>query len=115
MSKYRQGDGLVIFELKSFTGRMHPSRASAGGSVASAGVAARARGGGVSSSRLNPTPGELEWFEGLSAGYGFGCRWLGRCWLDGQMAHKPEIARYYAQRTTVRTARVSRSAGRRRR
>ena len=89
------GNGLVIFELKSFTGRMHASRRR---QVEASLV--RASQHEPAAWRLvvpiDPTPGELEWFEGLSAGYGFECRWLGRCWLDGEMAHKPEIARYYA-------------------
>lgn len=88
-------DGLVIFELKSFTGRMHASRRR---QVEASLV--RASQHEPAAWRLvvpiDPTPSELEWFEGLSAGYGFECRWLGRCWLDGEMAHKPEIARYYA-------------------
>ena len=89
------GDGLVIFELKSFTGRMHPSRRrQVEASLARASRHEPAEWRLVVP--IDPTPGELEWFEGLSAGYGFGCRWLGRCWLDGEMAHKPEIARYYA-------------------
>ena len=89
------GDGLVIFELKSFTGRMNASRRrQVEASLERASQHEPAEWRLVVP--IDPTPGELAWFEGLSAGYGFGCRWLGRCWLDGEMAHKPEIARYYA-------------------
>ena len=88
-------DGLVIFELKSFTGRMNPSRRRQAESSLE-----RASQHEPAAWRLvvpiDPTPGELDWFERLSAGYDFECRWLGKCWLDGEMAHKPEIARYYA-------------------
>ena len=88
-------DGFVIFELKSFTGRMN---------------ATRRRQVKVSLERasqhepaawrlvvpIDPTPNKLEWFEHIEANYGFECCWLGECWLDAEMAHKPEIARYYA-------------------
>ena len=89
------GDGLVIFELKSFTGRMSSSRRrQVEASLERASQHEPAEWRLVVP--IDPTPGELAWFEGLSARYGFGCRWLGRCWLDGEMAHKPEIARHYA-------------------
>lgn len=88
-------DGLVIFELKSFTGRMNASRRR---QVASS--LERASQHEPAAWRLvvpiDPSPGELDWFESVSAEYDFECRWLGKCWLDGEMAHKPEIARYYA-------------------
>ena len=88
-------DGLVIFELKSFTGRMDSSRrrqvtASLERASQHEPVAWRLV------VPIDPTQGELDWFERLWDGYDFECRWLGKCWLDGEMADKPEIARYYA-------------------
>lgn len=89
------GDGLVIFELKSFTGRMNASRRRQVESSLE-----RASQHEPAAWRLvvpiDPNPGELDWFESLTSEYDFECRWLGECWLDGEMAHKPEIARYYA-------------------
>ena len=88
-------EGLVVFQLKSFTGRMDSGRRS------------QVRSSLRKASQLDlvkwqlvvpidPTPGEMEWFESLVEGYDFDCRWLGKTWLDGQMADKPAIARYYA-------------------
>lgn len=89
------GEGLVIFELKSFTGRMNSSRRrQVEASLERASQHEPAEWRLVVP--IDPTPSELEWFERLSSEHGFGCRWLGRCWLDGEMAHKPEITRYYA-------------------
>lgn len=88
-------DGLVVFELKSFTGRMNPSRRrQVEASLRRASEHEPAEWCLVMP--IDPTPGELDWFRGVAQGYRFACRWLGRCWLDGEMAAKPEIARYYA-------------------
>lgn len=45
---------------------------------------------------IDYTPNELEWFESLTGDYNFPCEWLGRTWLDSQLAQMPEIATYYA-------------------
>ena len=88
-------DGLVIYQLKSQTGRMNQSRRR---QVASSLVSASQH----SPTKwflvvpIDPTPGESEWFDQLVEPYGFECRWLGKTWLDSEMAQKPEIARYYA-------------------
>ena len=88
-------DGLVIFELKSFTGRMNPSRRrQVKASLLRASEHEPAEWCLIVP--IDPTPGELDWFERIAEGYRFACRWRGRCWLDGEMAAKPEIARYYA-------------------
>lgn len=88
-------NGLVVFELKSFTGRMNSSRRRQ--------VEASLRRASEHEPvewflvvPIDPNPGELDWFTRVAEGYGFVCRWLGKCWLDGEMAAKPEIARYYA-------------------
>lgn len=88
-------DGLVIYQLKSQTGRMTQARRR------------QVENSLRSASRHNPvkwflvvpidpTPKELEWFDRLVEPYGFECVWLGKTWLDSEMAQKPEIARYYA-------------------
>lgn len=89
------GEGLVIYELKSFTGRMNSSRkrqVEASLNRASQHEPAE----WLLVVPIDHTPAELEWFERLAGGYGFECRWLGKTWLDGEMARRPEIARYYA-------------------
>ena len=90
----RTDEGLVIYQLKSFSDRMGPTqrrqvkrsleRASRHGPVGWRLVAP-----------IEPTIGEWEWFERLIKQYPFRCVWYGRTWLDSEMAQKPEIARYY--------------------
>lgn len=88
-------DGLVIYQLKSQTGRMNQSRRrQVEGSLAAASQHSPAEWFLVVP--IDPTPRELEWFDRLTGPYGFECRWQGKTWLDSEMAQKPEIARYYA-------------------
>ena len=87
-------DGLVVYQLKSQTGRMTPSRRrQVKVSLESASQHSPAKWFLVVP--IDPTPGEREWFDRLVGPYGFECRWLGKTWLDSEMAQKPEIARYY--------------------
>lgn len=86
--------GLVIYQIKSFTGRMTPSqrqkvkrsleRASAHNPVKWHLVVP-----------IDPTPGELAWFEQLTEHYPFKCVWDGKTWLDSEMAQRPDIQLYY--------------------
>lgn len=88
-------DGLVIYQLKSQTGRMDRSRRQqVASSLVSASQHSPAKWFLVVP--IDPTPGEREWFNRLVEPLGFECRWLGKTWLDSEMAQKPEIARYYA-------------------
>lgn len=88
-------DGLELHELKSFTGRMTSARRrQVENSLATAAQRDPVRWFLVVP--IDPTPGELEWFESLTEAYGFECRWRGRSWLDSHMAQMPEVARYYA-------------------
>ncbi|MCY3961022.1 MAG: restriction endonuclease [bacterium] len=87
-------EGLVMYQLKSFSGRMHPSRRKQ--------VEASLKRASQHEPTewllvvpIDHTPAELEWFDQLAEEYGFECRWLGKTWLDGEMARRPEIARYY--------------------
>lgn len=43
---------------------------------------------------IDPTPGERSWFEGLQGQYDFDLEWLDRTWLDARMAEHPQVARY---------------------
>ena len=87
-------DGLVIYQIKSFTGRVERSRRQKVERSLE-----RAAAHDPVEWRLvvpiDPTPGELGWFEDLAAGYPFECSWDGETWLDSEMAQKPDIALYY--------------------
>lgn len=87
-------EGLVIYQLKSFAGRMdRTQRRQVERSLE------RASRHDPVEWRLvvpiEPTPKELEWFQSLVEQYQFRCVWFGKTWLDSEMAQKPEIARYY--------------------
>ncbi len=91
-------DGLILYELKSFTGRL----GAAGGrrrqvekSLARAALLKPKSWNLVVP--IDPTPEELDWFEGLKKNYPFDMNWLGKTWLDGQMARHPQIPRYFLE------------------
>jgi hypothetical protein len=89
-------DGLEVFELKSFTGRMTPARwTQVKGSLA------RAAQLTLSSWHLvvpiDFTPGEEARFGRLSGVYGFPCDYFGLTWLNAQMALYPVIPRSFLQ------------------
>jgi hypothetical protein len=44
---------------------------------------------------IDPTPDEEEWFEKLKKKYPFPLEWLGKTWLDRQMAEHRHIPRYF--------------------
>ena len=84
------------FELKSFTGRMTPSRrAQTARSLERAATLEPERWSLVVP--IDPTPGEDRWFRQLGSGYGFPIEWLGRTWLDEKMAAFPDIRRYFLE------------------
>ena len=88
-------EGPVFFELKSFKGRLNPSRRQ----QVKRSLQRAARQDPVRWSLvvpIDPTPGERVWFRGLCEEYPFPLRWLGKTWLDGELSQKPEIVRYYA-------------------
>jgi len=87
-------DGLVVYELKSFTGRVTTSRRT------------QVRNSFRRAQGLNPkrwivvcpidlTAKEREWFDGLTAKSGIDCSWLGTTWLDARMTEYPSVARYF--------------------
>ncbi|WML81973.1 hypothetical protein [Streptomyces sp. VNUA74] len=87
--------GLVIYEVKSFTGRLNKSRRQ------------QIKRSLKKAAEHNPkhwhlvmpidlTPGELEWYNGLKGSYPFISEFTrGRTWLDSEMARRPDIVRYY--------------------
>ncbi|MET7831722.1 hypothetical protein ABZS44_02700 [Micromonospora sediminicola] len=44
---------------------------------------------------LDPTSADLRWFDSISKYRPFQCHWLGRSWLDSQLAKYPDIRNYY--------------------
>lgn len=99
-------DGLLIFELKSFTGRI-----SSGGRKAQITRSlARAAEHSPVAWRLivpiDPTPSELAWFERVTAPYPFECIWHGRTWLDSELARRPGIVRYFLEDYEVEVLRL---------
>ncbi|MFB6643759.1 hypothetical protein ACFCYF_41755 [Streptomyces chartreusis] len=97
--EYTEGDGeLVVYEAKSFTGRMTPGRRR---------QVVRSL---VSAARHQPdhwdllvpidaNPGEQQWFEGLRVQFPFVRAWLGRSWLDEKFAAHPDLVRYALDRS----------------
>ncbi|MEV4842151.1 hypothetical protein AB0K20_02800 [Micromonospora matsumotoense] len=44
---------------------------------------------------VDPTPASLRWFDAVTAKHPFECSWLGRSWLEAQLAAYPDIRNYY--------------------
>jgi hypothetical protein len=90
----RTDQGLILFELKSFTGRLSKARR-----VQIIRSLERAKDLSPIEWQLvlpiDLTPEEILWFDRVTGEAGFPCRWLGRTWLDAEFAKFPEIARYY--------------------
>ena len=84
------------FELKSFTGRMTPSRRKqTARSLKRAATLEPARW--LLVVPIDPTPSEDRWFRMLGRSYGFPTQWFGRTWLDERMAAFPDIRRYFLE------------------
>lgn len=87
-------DGVDGFELKSFTGRLKgPKREQVKRSIR------RARELSLRSWTLivpiDPTPKELEWFNGLSDMLPCPMHWVGKTWLEAQLAERPYVANFF--------------------
>ena len=103
-------DGLVIYQIKSFTDRMSRQRRQ---KVARS--LEKASQHEPSDWHLvvpiDPTRGELTWFEQLTEQYPFKCVWDGETWLDSEMAQRPDIADYYLHCSEKRVLELLRSIG----
>ncbi|HLX88189.1 MAG TPA: hypothetical protein VKR22_07005 [Acidimicrobiales bacterium] len=92
-------EGLEVFELKSFTGRLTKNRL---GQVKRSFV--RALGHDPKTwtvvCPIDLTNEERKKFESLTAGSGVKCAWLGKTWLDARMAEHPCVARYFLSDVT---------------
>lgn len=87
--------GLVIFELKSFTGRLNTGdrKRQIAKSLTRATEHRPVRWHLVAPIDLSPS--ELDWFEKLVANNKVAGEWLGLTWLDSEMSQRPEIQRYF--------------------
>lgn len=92
----RDGSIAEAFEEKSFTGRMTSNRRrQVERSLARAAALSPPQWTMVVP--IDPTPGELEWFNKLRAKYDFPLVWRGKTWLDEKMAAHPDIERYFVE------------------
>ncbi len=92
----RDGSTVEAFELKSFTGRITwARRRQVERSLKTASVLKLPQWTLVVP--IDPTPGELEWFDKLRDGYLFPLVWRGKTWLDEKMAAFPDIERYFVE------------------
>lgn len=88
--------GLHVFELKSFTGRLTNShRRQVKRSLSRAALLKPAKWTLVVP--IDPTPSELQWFDGLRDEFSFDLEWRGLTWLEGQVAQKPFLYRYFVE------------------
>ncbi|MBQ0896251.1 hypothetical protein KBX37_24685 [Micromonospora sp. U56] len=99
--------GPIIFEMKSFTGRLGAARRQQ--------VRNSLRNAANHSPSvwnlvvpIDPTPNEIEWFDTLAAAYSFECHWLGLTWLNDHMASHPDIYRHYLDGTNDEVVEVLR-------
>lgn len=89
-------DGLHIFELKSFTGRMGKTqRRQVERSLAGAAKLKPVRWEMIVP--IDPTVGELKWFKGLGTKYPFPIELRGKTWLDTHFAERLFIWRYFCE------------------
>jgi hypothetical protein len=83
------------YELKNFTGRMTPARRRQIKRSLD-----RAMESGPRTWTLvvpiDPTPAEQRWFESLGTGLPAQLEWLGKTWLEEQLARFPDIVRYFS-------------------
>lgn len=88
-------DGLVVFEVKSFKKRLATSHKSQVRRSLARAAALHSPARWVLVTRSNPTPGELAWLRSLAVvAPGVALEWLGRDWLDGQIAGREDLISY---------------------
>ena len=88
-------EGTDAYELKSFTGRMEATqRRQVKRSLARA-MEKNPRTWTLVVP-IDPTPGEQEWFDSLGADLSARLEWLGKTWLEEQLARFPDIVRYFS-------------------
>lgn len=93
-AQFTSSDGLHVFEMKSFTGRMTDGRRA----QVESSLARAARLQPVTWDLIvpiDPTPGELQWFERLCAQYPFRLKWRGATWIETRLTEYPQVRRFY--------------------
>ncbi|MFD7868188.1 hypothetical protein [Streptomyces sp. NPDC059783] len=94
--EYTPGNELILYEAKSFTGRMVAGRRSQ--VVDSLRSAARHQPDHWDLLvPIDPTPSEQRWFDLLRTEFPFVRSWRGRSWLDMHFAEHPDLVRYALQ------------------
>ncbi len=87
--------GTDAFELKSFTGRMTKARRQQVKRPLAKAMEKNPRTWTMIVP-INPTPGEQTWFDSLGEGLPAQLEWLGKTWLEEQLARFPDIVRYFS-------------------
>ncbi|MEV6409793.1 hypothetical protein AB0M58_44010 [Streptomyces bobili] len=80
--------------MKSFTGRMTDGRRA----QVESSLARAARLRPVTWDLIipiDPTPGELQWFERLRTQYPFKVEWRGATWIETRLTEQPQVRRFY--------------------
>lgn len=93
-AQFQDSQGLHVFEMKSFTGRMTPPRKAQV-------MASLQRAAELDPASwtlivpIDPTPRELTWFEALRDGFPFVLPWRGASWIEARLTEHPQVRRYY--------------------
>ncbi len=87
--------GTDVYELKSFTGRMTPERRRQVKRSLTRAMAGSPRTWTLVVA-IDPTPGEQRWVDSLGASLPVDLDWLGKTWLEEQLAQYPDIIRYFS-------------------
>ena len=90
-------DGLVIYELKSFTGRLSTGGRKSQVSKSLTRAAKHEPSQWFLVVPIDPTPGELDWLKEQMQSHGLDGGWYGQNWLDSEMAMRPDIPRYFLE------------------
>jgi hypothetical protein len=102
-------DGLHLYEIKSFTGRLDASRkAQIERSLSRASLLDPASW--TLLMPLDPTPREADWLNALGSRVPFPAEWHGLSWLDAELAPRPFIARYLVEGTGEEVMEILRMA-----
>ena len=92
---FTDADDTDAFELKSFTGRMTGPRRRQVERSLSRGLRSSPRSWSLVVP-IDATPAEQRWFDSLASGSTAKLTWLGKTWLQDQLAAHPDIGRYFA-------------------
>lgn len=101
-AQFTDADGLHVFEMKSFTGRMTPQRRQqVAQSLKQAATLNPATWTLIVP--IDPTPNELEWFKTLRGRYSFELTWRDTAWIEARLAAHPQVRRFYFEDAMAET------------